>query len=81
MRPDSISHPQSTHRLPQQEMASHISEFEIENPCQMQRNLCQMQRKSCQMQENYIECYIKKVFIWNGPVKVLHRAYAMSTGY
>ena len=54
MRPDSISHPQSTHRLPQQEMATHKSEFEIENPCQTQRNLSQMERNSCQLQEKYI---------------------------
>ena len=33
MRPDSFSHPQSTHRLPQQEMAPYKSEFEQEYRC------------------------------------------------
>ena len=52
-----------------------------ENQCQMQINVCQMQRNLCQMQENYINCPSKRVFMWNGPVKVLHRASGITTGY
>ena len=54
MRPNSISHRQSTHRLPQQEMAPYKSEFEQEYRCKKINVKCKA-RNSCQMSVFFVK--------------------------
>ena len=72
MRPDSFSHRQSTHRLPQQEMAPYKSEFEQEYRCKKINVKCKeiyvkcKARNSCQMSVFFVKGNIFLFDAWLG---------------